>query len=69
MVRYSSSPALLSSVTSAFFSCAFFSAVMVSRAIVNVFYGSRRRLDRVSIGSVWKAGAEAHQRRGAKAQS
>ena len=46
-----------------------FSAVMVSRAIVNVFYGSRRRLDRVSIGSVWKAGAEAHQRRGAKAQS
>jgi preprotein translocase subunit SecD len=35
-----------------------FSAVMVSRSIVNLFYGSRRKLDRVSIGQVWKAGAE-----------
>ena len=40
-----------------------FSAVMVSRAIVNVFYGSRRRLDRVSIGSVWKDGAENKDRK------
>ncbi len=35
-----------------------FSAVMVSRSIVNLYYGSRRRLDRVSIGQVWKEGAE-----------
>jgi preprotein translocase subunit SecD len=39
-----------------------FSAVMVSRSIVNLVYGSRRRLDRVSIGQVWKAGAEKHAR-------
>jgi preprotein translocase subunit SecD len=31
-----------------------FSAVMVSRSIVNLYYGSRRRLDRISIGQVWK---------------
>jgi preprotein translocase subunit SecD len=31
-----------------------FSAVMVSRSMVNLIYGSRRRLDRVSIGQVWK---------------
>jgi len=30
-----------------------FSAVMVSRAFVNLLYGSRRRLERVSIGQVW----------------
>ena len=35
-----------------------FSAVMVSRSIVNLYYGSRRRLDFISIGQVWKAGAE-----------
>ncbi|MDB5801414.1 MAG: secD [Rhodocyclales bacterium] len=35
-----------------------YSAVMVSRSIVNLFYGNRRRLESVSIGSVWKAGAE-----------
>jgi len=35
-----------------------FSAVMVSRSIVNLYYGSRRRLERVSIGQVWKPGAE-----------
>ena len=38
-----------------------FSAVMVSRSIVNLVYGNRRRLDKVSIGQVWKAGAEAKQ--------
>jgi preprotein translocase subunit SecD len=27
-----------------------FSAVMVSRALINLFYGSRRKLDRLSIG-------------------
>ncbi len=31
-----------------------FSAVMVSRAIVNLYYGSRRRLETVSIGQVWR---------------
>jgi len=31
-----------------------FSAVMVSRAIVNLYYGGRRKLDKVSIGQVWK---------------
>jgi preprotein translocase subunit SecD len=36
-----------------------FSAVMVSRALVNLYYGRQRRLDRVSIGQVWKPGAEA----------
>ncbi len=35
-----------------------FSAVMVSRSIVNLYYGSRRRLERISIGQVWKGGAE-----------
>jgi preprotein translocase subunit SecD len=38
---------------------------MVSRSIVNLIYGSRRRLDRVPIGQVWKAGAE--KRAGSKA--
>jgi preprotein translocase subunit SecD len=36
-----------------------FSAVMVSRGIVNLYYGSRRKLDKVSIGQVWKPGAAA----------
>ncbi|HUF82443.1 MAG TPA: protein translocase subunit SecD [Burkholderiales bacterium] len=31
-----------------------FSAVMVSRGMVNLYYGSRRRLDKLSIGQVWK---------------
>lgn len=31
-----------------------YSAVMVSRALVNLIYGGRRKLDRVSIGQVWK---------------
>jgi preprotein translocase subunit SecD len=38
-----------------------FSAVMVSRSIVNLVYGSRRRLDRISIGQVWKGGAEKNE--------
>jgi preprotein translocase subunit SecD len=36
--------------------------VMVSRSIVNLYYGSRRRLDHVSIGQVWKPGAEAKEK-------
>ena len=39
-----------------------YSAVMVSRALVNLTYGRKRRLDRVSIGQVWRAGAEAPAR-------
>jgi preprotein translocase subunit SecD len=34
-----------------------FSAVMVSRALVNLIYGNRRKLDRVSIGQVWRSTA------------
>ncbi|HYH43830.1 MAG TPA: protein translocase subunit SecD [Burkholderiales bacterium] len=36
-----------------------FSAVMVSRALVNLLYGSRKRLANVSIGQVWKPAAQA----------
>jgi preprotein translocase subunit SecD len=39
-----------------------FSAVVVSRSIVNLIYGRRRRLEGVSIGQVWKPGAEAPAR-------
>jgi preprotein translocase subunit SecD len=31
-----------------------FSAVMVSRGVVNLIYGNRRRLEKVSIGQVWR---------------
>jgi preprotein translocase subunit SecD len=31
-----------------------FSSVMVSRAIVNLYYGGRRRLESVSIGQIWR---------------
>ena len=31
-----------------------FSAVLVSRAIVNLYYGRRRKLDKISIGQIWK---------------
>jgi preprotein translocase subunit SecD len=34
-----------------------FSAVFVSRAIVNLVYGSRRKLQAISVGQVWKASA------------
>ena len=34
-----------------------FSAVMVSRAMVNLIYGSKRRLENVSIGQVWRPAA------------
>jgi preprotein translocase subunit SecD len=36
-----------------------FSAVMVSRGIVNLYYGGRRKLDRISIGQVWKPAEQA----------
>ncbi|MGH8750856.1 MAG: protein translocase subunit SecD, partial [Burkholderiales bacterium] len=35
-----------------------FSAVMVSRSMVNLLYGSRRKLDKVSIGQVWRPAAD-----------
>jgi len=31
-----------------------FSAVVVSRSIVNLYYGRKRRIDKVSIGQVWR---------------
>jgi len=33
-----------------------FSAVFVSRGIVAIIYGSRKKLDRISIGQVWRGG-------------
>jgi preprotein translocase subunit SecD len=36
-----------------------YSAVVVSRSLANLYYGRHRRLERISIGQVWKAGAEA----------
>ena len=36
-----------------------FSAVLVSRAIVNLYYGGRRKLDKISIGQVWKPASKA----------
>jgi preprotein translocase subunit SecD len=37
-----------------------FSSVVVSRALVNLIYGSRKKLDKVSIGTVWKPGSVAN---------
>jgi preprotein translocase subunit SecD len=34
-----------------------FSAVLVSRGIVNLIYGGRRKLDKISIGQIWKPDA------------
>jgi preprotein translocase subunit SecD len=31
-----------------------FSAVFISRGVVNLLYGSRRRLRTVSIGQIWR---------------
>ncbi len=39
-----------------------FSAVFVSRGLVNLIYGRRRKLDEISIGQVWKPGAESASR-------
>ncbi len=39
-----------------------FSAVMLSRGIANFYYGRQRKLDGVSIGQVWKPGAEAKEK-------
>ena len=36
-----------------------FSAVVVSRGMVNLYYGGRRRLDKISIGQVWKPSTQA----------
>jgi preprotein translocase subunit SecD len=36
-----------------------FSAVMVSRGLVNLIYGNRRRLEKVSIGQVWQPATSA----------
>ncbi len=39
-----------------------FSAVMLSRALVNLWYGTRRKLDSVSIGQVWRPTEQKEQR-------
>jgi preprotein translocase subunit SecD len=31
-----------------------FSAVVVSRGIVNLVYGTRKKLEKISIGQVWR---------------
>jgi preprotein translocase subunit SecD len=31
-----------------------FSAILVSRMLVNFIYGRRRKVDKLSIGQVWK---------------
>ena len=36
-----------------------FSAVFVSRGIVNLIYGGRKHLDAISIGQVWRPAATA----------
>jgi preprotein translocase subunit SecD len=36
-----------------------FSAVFVSRGMINLLYGSRRRLQKVSIGQIWRPGSGA----------
>jgi preprotein translocase subunit SecD len=36
-----------------------FSAVLVARGLVNLWYGSKKKLDSVSIGQIWKGGAVA----------
>jgi preprotein translocase subunit SecD len=35
-----------------------FSAVFVSRALVNLVYGYRHRLTKISIGQVWRPGTD-----------
>jgi preprotein translocase subunit SecD len=32
-----------------------FSAVFVSRGVVNLIYGGRKKLDKISIGQIWRA--------------
>jgi preprotein translocase subunit SecD len=39
-----------------------FSAVFVSRGIVNLVYGSRRKLTSISVGQVWRGGGTAGAR-------
>ncbi|MDR2788803.1 MAG: protein translocase subunit SecD [Candidatus Accumulibacter sp.] len=36
-----------------------FSAIVVSRALINLIYGRRRKLESLSIGQIWKPGASA----------
>jgi preprotein translocase subunit SecD len=41
-----------------------FSAVVVSRAIVNLFYGRRQKLARIAIGQIWKPDAATTKKAG-----
>jgi preprotein translocase subunit SecD len=40
-----------------------FSAVMISRAMVNLYYGGQRRLESISIGQVWRPAAQVSGKR------
>ncbi len=42
-----------------------FTSVMVSRAVVNLYYGRRRKLTSLSIGQVWRPDADAPKAKGA----
>ena len=33
-----------------------FSAILVSRGLVNLIYGKKRKLEKLAIGQVWKPG-------------
>jgi preprotein translocase subunit SecD len=46
-----------------------FSAVMVSRSMVNLYYGGRRRLEHISIGQIWKPDAGKDEGGGRKAKA
>lgn len=37
-----------------------FSSVVVSRALINLIYGGRRKLESLSIGQIWKPGTSTH---------
>ena len=43
-----------------------FSSVVVSRALVNLIYGNRKKLDKLSIGQIWKPGNAAGNTAAAK---
>jgi preprotein translocase subunit SecD len=46
-----------------------FSAVFVSRGMVNLLYGSRRRLQKVSIGQIWRPASAVSPASGTKTRA
>jgi len=47
------------------FNTSIFTSVMVSRAVVNLYYGRRRKLTSLSIGQVWRPDADVPKAKGA----